>query len=511
MSFPDDLLDVKVEAHLLGEWVDLSDRLLGDQRIDVSHGRNDEASTATPASFTVLLDNRDGMLTPCDPRSDYSPDWDRNARVRISAESHILGWGEASSIVPTWPVGDISSETEPGECFVTVAVSGILRRLSQRAKPLRSAIYRHATAPVNLPHVFDYFPMEDGKTATQLASGIPNGPRRTMLFTNLELAAYSDLAGAAPLATIPTGKHCTWVADRIVGFNAQGTAEAFFAFPSKPTSSECIFRPIDLVTDGDLGRIIVELRYIDGFPSVRARGFNSAGAEIHNTYVDLTDSTTWFTDKPMQIRLDLADSGGSTAWNVSWAQVTGEADTIEGFSGTWGESFGTVVSIAGLANEVPATAAVGHVILHDGLAAGWLIGPDIGWFGEVATTRASRLCGEEGYSLELVVGDDERSIPMGPQRPLPFLTLLKECADADVAILGEQRRGFGLRYWPRRPGTTGSPISPSTLTPPRSRAGPDPRRPADPQRRDGHASRGLGGARSRMRPRSARTGSTTSP
>jgi hypothetical protein len=64
-----------------------------------------------------------------------------------------------------------------------------------------------------------------------------------------------------------------------------------------------------------------------------------------------------------------------------------------------------------------------------------------GWPGESAFARAFRLCAEDGVPFDYW-GDTDDTRAMGPQRPIPLLDQLQECADADQAIL------YGPRYTP---------------------------------------------------------------
>lgn len=51
-----------------------------------------------------------------------------------------------------------------------------------------------------------------------------------------------------------------------------------------------------------------------------------------------------------------------------------------------------------------------------------------GWPGETAGSRFANLCAEEGVSYALA-GDPDDTPALGPQRPLPFMTLIQECVD----------------------------------------------------------------------------------
>ncbi|HEY9391365.1 MAG TPA: hypothetical protein VIR27_16570, partial [Mycobacteriales bacterium] len=79
--------------------------------------------------------------------------------------------GEVSSWPPRW---DVSG----ADVWVPITASGIGRRLGQGASPLRSALYREMTSPINSFFLVAYWPCEDGSTATQIASASPAAPMR---------------------------------------------------------------------------------------------------------------------------------------------------------------------------------------------------------------------------------------------------------------------------------------------------------------------------------------------
>lgn len=62
---------------------------------------------------------------------------------------------------------------------------------------------------------------------------------------------------------------------------------------------------------------------------------------------------------------------------------------------------------------------------------------------EKAGVRFGRLCGEQGIPYS-VVGDPTATPAMGPQRPLPLLTLTDECIDVDQGSAFDPRGSLGL-------------------------------------------------------------------
>lgn len=73
-----------------------------------------------------------------------------------------------------------------------------------------------------------------------------------------------------------------------------------------------------------------------------------------------------------------------------------------------------------------------------------------GWPGETSVARAFRLCAEEGIPFDYV-GVASNGGPMGPQKPLPLVDLLQECAEVDGpgGVLYEPRYTAGVALRPR--------------------------------------------------------------
>jgi hypothetical protein len=74
----------------------------------------------------------------------------------------------------------------------------------------------------------------------------------------------------------------------------------------------------------------------------------------------------------------------------------------------------------------------------------------LGWPGETSVSRAFRLTAEEGVQFDYL-GPLSNGGPMGPQKPLPLLDLLQECADVDGpgGLLYEPRYTAGVALRPR--------------------------------------------------------------
>jgi hypothetical protein len=85
-----------------------------------------------------------------------------------------------------------------------VEASGILRRLTQGASPIRSSMYREFTNPSH-SNIVGYWPMEDDASATSFASALSGQSPMPIPVSGVTAAAYSDWVASAPLPTYSFG------------------------------------------------------------------------------------------------------------------------------------------------------------------------------------------------------------------------------------------------------------------------------------------------------------------
>ncbi|MET9876579.1 hypothetical protein ABZZ36_18420 [Actinacidiphila glaucinigra] len=89
MAFPQTPLDVLVEMMLAGTWTDVTDWVYLRDRIQMAHGRADEAARPDPAKCTLTLDNRDGRFCIRNPMSPLYGLIGRNTPLRVSVPDTI--------------------------------------------------------------------------------------------------------------------------------------------------------------------------------------------------------------------------------------------------------------------------------------------------------------------------------------------------------------------------------------------------------------------------------------
>lgn len=496
MTFPQDLVDIRVRAFILGEWVDFGPaftyvddyfteyftdvflgrsvivpRRLPSQEVSIDWGLPDESASADPASVSIVLWNEDGHLTPQDPRSPYWPDWDLGCPLEVTIEGQT--WMlEVSEIVTRFPEGDLSDvdiaeltdlgsvpEERFGFAHVVVTASGILRRLSQGARPLRSSFYRLAVKPANLARIYDYFPMEEGAEATEFRTGLPGVVRSPARWTGeIKPSSDSTLVGSAPLPSVSSGDSGSWSA-LIQGFNNTGVLEWVTRIPDAPTDEEGVTRLMEAWATGTADRWLVDIGNTLGTPYISVRTF-TAGDQVG--IVTFSNPPNLFIDDTVTMRLVLAENGANIEWSLRWSPITGDVDPVSGTNGVvTGKSLNRVYKIGQSVNVAPqGGVSFGHVIVHDGIPAGWLVPADAGFPGELAVARIRRLCVEENIPKITEVDPDapSTSTALGPQRIDTLLGLLQEAAEADLGLLVEDHDTLALRYLSRRARSNRDPV-----------------------------------------------------
>jgi hypothetical protein len=204
MAFPADPLEVKMEialgADITGDpaswsWTDISAyvQTANGTKVVVNRGRRNDSGSTSPATATFNLNNNGGRFCTQNPMSPYFPLLAVNTPVRISVSTDSGGsWsprfsGYLSKLPTSWG-GSAASIS-----WVSVTADSVLRRLGKQGA--HSPLYW--TAP-HLPAVgncIEYWPMEDGKAATECTSFFPDGVAMTVS-GSIELGASSPPPGS---------------------------------------------------------------------------------------------------------------------------------------------------------------------------------------------------------------------------------------------------------------------------------------------------------------------------
>jgi hypothetical protein len=336
--------------------------------------------------------------------------------------------GEVSTWAPRWETRfDVVTQIE---------ASGILRRLTQGASPVRSAMSRELTNP-SRTGIVGYWPMEDEAGATSFASALNGQAAMPVPSSGVTLAAFSDWVSSAPLPTYSFGT--TKV--RLAPYTATNFIFARFFVQVPAGGVSGTDRLFGFTTTGTARTWALTINTV-GALSLQA--YDADGTQLFTSAFGLFA----INGLPRHIGIELTQNGA----NIDWALLVYEIDKTTLINAVSTALAGTLNSYtAGAATEVRVGqdgllngTAVGHVVMASS-STSYLStqGAMIGWREETTNGRIQRLGNEEGFPAYGVSVSDQE---MGPQGRSTLVDLLREAEAADEGILCEGRSYLGLRF-----------------------------------------------------------------
>lgn len=399
-----------------------------------------------PTAFTVAAEDahlRKGQIALQSARNASNTNSNLTFDFDNVTVMHPDFWGEIWSLRPMNAQGG-------ADLTMTVQAGGILQRLSNTDKPIRSALYRGITLGVlegDEPPVA-YWPLEDGKLATQLEA-YGTGVQPGQFSGAVTMASDSALTGSAPLPSVGGGGSLTGKVPLFTGFDAATDTWTvnFLAKIDEAPDAETVIAQFGTNTEAACyeiamdsgGNVIFRTPKLfrltaDPYVFTTTRSYNSTfnltspslfGRWVNFTLVNVPGGGSSYT-VVLQWRdavlasantLTLSPPDGSTIWrepNRSW-QLFGPTSGSTSF---------------------------GHLVVHAQFFT--FSGPESsGYVAERARTRLSRLADEEGVTVQTVGTGSET---MGPQLLAPLLKNLEDCTAADLGLMSESRHILGLEY-----------------------------------------------------------------
>lgn len=333
-----------------------------------------------------------------------------------------------SGEVASWPQ---NWDTSGRDVTVNVEAAGILRRLGQGADPIQSALRRGFLSDAIVTPVA-YWPCEEGKFATNIASGLPGGTPM-LVYGTPQFQASTVFAASAAL---PYPKTSYWIG-YVPSYTTTGRQQVRFllgvAAAGIPAQS--------LIAVGTSGTIKTWLVRIDAAGSMAIRAFNSAGTIV----LDTPFTAFAVNGSPRQVALEFEQVGADVTTNLLTLEP-GAATGLQmplGGSTILNQTVGvtTYVQVGSLGDTT-----VGHVSVHATWSSLFDLGDQLAAFdGEAAGRRIERLCTEQDIDFSYSGNLDDTAL-MGPQRAGTLRDLLVECADADLGMLYESRGALGIAY-----------------------------------------------------------------
>jgi hypothetical protein len=339
-------------------------------------------------------------------------------------------------------VGEVSAwptEWHPSgnDIWVKIQASGILRRLSQGASPLQSVMRREMTNPAR-QNVRAYWPCEDGRDATTLASAIPGAPPLRVIASGVQPARDTTWAASDALPTMGTGT----VSGYPPAYTATGQTSLRMYLQLPNSGVTTAQRLISLTCSGTATTWSVS---VNPSAAVAVRAYDRSGTMLLDS--GFVPFLTIANGRPANLVLELIETGGNVSVNLTLIDLTTATLTTVAFS-TWpgtltGQTVGRVTKVLVGEDAALTDTVIGHIAIADSTAA--YAGTNaaiVAWASETARSRMVRLAGEEQIPLTAYgVGADL----MGPQRIDTVLGLLS-AAGAVGGSLTERREALALCF-----------------------------------------------------------------
>lgn len=334
----------------------------------------------------------------------------------------------ASVEVSKWPQKQDQSTLNK---TVPIEAKGITRRLGQGESPQRSTLTRAIT---DQGTAVAYWPCEDGRDSTGIASGLPTGfPMRVV--GSPRYATYDDIPSTAPIVELATSYWFGAVApytatgdiyvSMLIHVPDGGTVDQDPIFQVRTTGSATYWN----------------LRYGSG---------GSLQLEAYSADIGLMLNSGPITfnvnGKRLRLALSLSENGGGGVdWDIATLQVgdsTGSTFTGTLAAATVGRCTDLLINTLGHMDAV----AMGQIAIYSEIQDLFALWLELNAYtGESAGTRIQRLC-EENSIVYVPVGDPDLTAAMGPQTPQTLLNLIRECVVLDGGLLFEPVGVLGIGY-----------------------------------------------------------------
>lgn len=419
------LIELYYDSGSGAAWQDITSYVRIEDGIRTQVGQQDEAGQPTPSSCSFVL-NTAGLWLPYDPTSPVYGRVGRNTPVRLRVGGLYRFQGE----VARWDLvasDGVSPERTP------VEAAGMLRRISQGAKPLASAPRRYIqtrTTPLA------YWPLEDSETSGKFVPIVNGSTVNAPLGVNL-----ADDSEAFPAS------------------NPLPTLDAPVTFPvptSVGTASPYVVRFFLLVPSGTGAGTVVSLALSGGsFGRIDLNYSTAAGGSLTPAAYDPSGSaltmavSAWTSvdNTPLLVTIYQNENGPTSA---SWFHRY-DVVSRDGFisSGTTygntnlGRTRGTLTSVT-FGSSAASGIVVGHLAMYSAIPP---LATDAiaGWAGEAANSRAFRI-GQEAGVLIGANSSSPAAAALGVQRPGSAIELLREVVDSDGGLLYDSHLSKAIVY-----------------------------------------------------------------
>lgn len=459
MSFPSTALDIRVQVALdapdLSDpsswvWTDATAYVLIDQGINITIGRRDGLSQMSPSTMSLTVDNSDGRWTRSNPTGTWYGRLSRNTPIRAQVNNgsgYVSRFtGHIDAYPPRW---DYTGRYAVAQ----ITASGALRRMGLLGTARSSAFRTNVNSYFGVGTLVGYWPCEDGRGATSIASGIGGSP--SPIIGDIDLAADSSVSGSDPLPKLTaTGA----IQPIIPPYTADNwTSRFMFRMPTEPAGTTVIMawncvNPVPfthwrlMLTPGTPATLQLQ--------ALNAAGTNILGAGTIN-FFDFETYTETF-GRQIYVEVHVEQNGADIDIDVT-VTGTGPQGTSVGWTGTY--VGGTVSRIAQMYTVAQAGTdgmTVGHLAFSiDDVFLGFAGLSVDGYPGEGAYARWQRFAAEMRLPWWAEVPDNNTF--MGAQPTDSVIGQIREIGDAEGVPIYDTLDG--LLKLPARSGRYNAPVA----------------------------------------------------
>lgn len=404
-------------------WSDVSLDVLYDDRIQITLGRADEASTPQPAALALTLKNKTGKYT-YGPQSPNYPNITKNVPVQVIITVDGIPYrrflGYSVGFTPEW-------DSTGNYAVVKLVAAGAKRRLNKGANPVQSVLSRSIP---ELTGLVEYWPMEDGSQANQIASGIPGGTAMQLgngITTGVPtLASNSTIIASNALPVLGSGSFFGPVNSAAMN---TGTLQVRFmaVWPGSGNQAPDGSEIISIQTPGSSVAFWWLLYHTGG--SLALQGHASDGTVLYDSgpIFFAAEGTSQL------VSVSFVQSGGNI--NAQIETYTLGAPTA-GFINlpVTGQTLNPCTFISFAPNGDQTGLVVGHCTVSNQYQDIFnLLSQVNGYNAEYTGNRLDRLTAENGEHLKRTIGMTHEL--MGPQSPDTYINLMEGCAKVEDGVL----------------------------------------------------------------------------
>lgn len=432
-----------VELYIDGAWSDVTagGYVLVDDTITIESDQGPESDepAAGKLTFTLYDSGKVGRWSNRIPGGVNFRKLGRNTPVRVSVDGDVRCVMEIPDWNPRW-------ELNGAKVRVPVVASGIIRRLTEGARALRSPLYRDVMAADNAVYRVGYWPMEEGAAATRLANVV--APRFAGTVSDTSQVSFASYAapGSAPMLTLGAGASIHLPVPEYTAPASEHKFVAVWAIPDAGLTDQTVMQRMTFVSGGTIRS--AELLYAtsnNGCLQLRVK--DSAGTTLHTsgllTVPDGLDGAHFLTST------EIYPSGVNVERTIVIAPIdaTDPQDSLVYTNTIATQTLGARVSAVDIFPNGDGTeVSVGHgVMVNDRSGLGAMDSAVIGHAGETAGNRIERLLTEEGVAFA-AIGDLDDTPAMGIQLQDTLMANLQAARRTDQGLLFETRTELGLTY-----------------------------------------------------------------